>query len=112
LVDVANALATGLRRQLTWIHFPVPVDRFDAEYYAPLRDLRVAPETEVYAGLVHDTDGAMGTNRRIDVAHAALGREFGIATECGLGRRDPRTVPALLELHAQLAAPLPTRQSV
>jgi hypothetical protein len=106
LVDVANALASGLRRRLTWLHFPVPVNRFDDAYYAPLRDLRLDPATEIYAGLVHDTDGAAGTRRRIQAAQPALGRDFGLATECGLGRRDPRTVPALLELHAQLAAPV------
>jgi hypothetical protein len=30
--------------------------------------------------------------------------DFGIATECGFGRRDPATIPALLRLHAEVAA--------
>jgi len=106
LVDVTNAIAASLQRDMHWVHFPVPVNRFDDAYYAHLRELRVAPETEVYAGLVHDTDGVAGTRRRIEAAQRALHRDFGIATECGLGRRDPRTIPALLALHAQLAAPV------
>ena len=35
-----------------------------------------------------------------------LERPFGIATECGLGRRQPHTIPALLKLHAELATPI------
>lgn len=106
LVDVANGVAAGLKRPLTWIHFPVPRGRSDDAYFAPLRDLQVAPETEVYAGLVH-LDGVEGNRRRIDAAGRALGREFGIATECGMGRvPDPRTIPALLRMHAELAAPV------
>jgi hypothetical protein len=29
--------------------------------------------------------------------------EFFIATECGFGRRDPRTIPELLRIHAEVA---------
>ena len=32
-----------------------------------------------------------------------VGPRFGIATECGMGRRPPETIPALLRLHAALA---------
>jgi hypothetical protein len=106
LVDVANYVADNLQRPLNWVHFPVPIGRVDDAYYAPLRELRVAPETEVYAGVVHLADGAPGTRRRIEATQRALDREFGIATECGMGRRDPHTIPALLRLHAELAAPL------
>jgi hypothetical protein len=109
LVDAANFVAANLRRPLHFIHFPVPIGRFDDAFYAPLSGLRVRPETEVYAGVVHAADGAAGTRRRIEAAQRALDREFGIATECGLGRRDPTTVPGLLRLHAELAAPTTAR---
>jgi SAM-dependent methyltransferase len=33
---------------------------------------------------------------------------FGVATECGWGRRAPTTVPALIELHRSVSAPLPS----
>jgi hypothetical protein len=102
LVEVANAIAAGLRRPLSWLHLPVPRDRDDAAYFAPLRDLRLPPETELYLGLVHFTDGVAGTWRRIATAERVV-QDFGISTECGFGRRPPETVPELLSIHAAVA---------
>ena len=51
-------------------------------------ELRLRAETELYLGLVHHTDGVEGTRRRMDAA-AALRSGFGVATECGWGRRPP-----------------------
>jgi len=31
---------------------------------------------------------------------------FGVATECGLGRRPPETIPDLLRIHSEVAAPV------
>ncbi len=105
LVDVANALAASLGRPLTWIHMPVPRDRADEAYYAPLSSLRLRPETELYLGLVHHTDGVEGTARRLEVARRFVSG-FGIATECGWGRRAPATIPGLLRIHRELSAPV------
>lgn len=105
LVDVANALAASLGRPLNWIHMPVPRARVDEAYYAPLRELRLRPETELYLGLIHHTDGVEGTARRMEVARRFVSG-FGIATECGWGRRPPATVPELLRIHAGLSAPV------
>ncbi|HEV8474415.1 MAG TPA: class I SAM-dependent methyltransferase [Methylomirabilota bacterium] len=110
LVDVANALAVSLGRRLNWIHVPVPRARTDARYYAPLRELRLRPETELYLGLVHHTDGVEGTAKRIEVARAVV-PDFGIATECGWGRRAPATIPALLQVHRELSAPVQQRDA-
>jgi hypothetical protein len=101
LVGLANRVAAGLSRPLNWVHLPVPRDRDDADYFAPLEDLRLAPETELYLGLVHSTDGLAGSRRRLASA-SKFRAEFGIGTECGFGRRDPATIPALLELHRDL----------
>jgi hypothetical protein len=98
LVDMANRVAAGLSRPLTWVHMPVPRDRADAGYFEPLADLELAPDTELYLGLVHLTGGAEGARRRIAAA-TAFRAVFGVATECGFGRRDPATIPALLDLH-------------
>ncbi len=107
LTRVANALAAGVSRPITWLHFPVPRDRTDAGYFAPMaEDLRLDDSTELYVGLVHLTDGVDGGRRRIAIAQATLPRGFGIGTECGFGRRQPNTVTDLLRLHAELAAPL------
>jgi hypothetical protein len=105
LVEVANHLAAHLARPLDWLHLPVPRARDDAAYYAPLAGLALTPATELYLGLLHRTDGAAGTARRIAAAARVVPR-FGIATECGLGRRDPATIDELLALHAALADPV------
>jgi ubiquinone/menaquinone biosynthesis C-methylase UbiE len=105
LVDIANALLGSLSRPLHWIHLPVPRERADASYFAPVRDLRLRPETELYLGLVHLSDGVDGAARRTAAAQEVAG-EFGLSTECGWGRRPPATIPELLRLHRALSAPL------
>jgi SAM-dependent methyltransferase len=105
LVEVANALAASLGRPLTWIHLPVPRERLDEAYYAPLRDLRLRAESELYLGLIHHTDGVEGTRRRIEVAQRFVSG-FGVATECGWGRRPAATIPDLLRIHAAVSAPI------
>jgi hypothetical protein len=102
LVEVANALMATVRRQINWIHMPVPRYRDDDGYFAPLRGFDRARVGELYLGLLHFTDGAAGAHRRIAVASRTV-QDFGIATECGLGRRAPATIPDLLRLHAEVA---------
>jgi hypothetical protein len=102
LVDVANRTCDAVQRPIAWVHLPVPRDRTDAAYYAALSELRLHPETELYLGLVHLTDGVDGTEQRIAAAQSAVS-DFGVATECGLGRRPADTVRLLLELHGQVA---------
>jgi hypothetical protein len=81
----------------------VPRERSDDAFYAPLRELKLNPETELYLGLIHYTDGVEGARERIAAAQRAV-TDFGIATECGLGRRPPETVRPLLELHRAVAS--------
>jgi hypothetical protein len=102
LVEVANAIAARAERPIQWVHLPVPRDRDDDAYFAPLRNLRLRPETELYLGLVHLTDGVAGTRRRLQAAERVV-PDFGIATECGFGRRPPETIPELLRIHAAVA---------
>jgi hypothetical protein len=102
LVEVANGIAARLQRRLDWVHLPVPRSRADAAYYAPLKGLALKPGTELYLGLVHHTDGVEGTRRRIAAATPFV-EKFGIAAECGLGRRDPATIADFLAVHAAAA---------
>ncbi len=102
MVDFANALTTTLDRPIGWFHMPVPQDRSDDAYFAPLRNLVLAPATSLYLGLVHDKDGVEGTRQRVATAQHHTD-QFGIATECGFGRRQPETIVDLLKLHAQVA---------
>jgi hypothetical protein len=104
VVRVANGLSRRVGRQINWLHFPVPRDRDDEAYFAPLTGLERGPGTELYLGLVHLTGGVEGTKRRIDAA-ARVVSDFGISTECGLGRRPPETVAPILQVLADAAGP-------
>ena len=68
MVEFANALAAAIRHPLAYVHMPVPINRTDDDFFAPLSDLRLAKDTEVYLGVVHGADGKDGTNRRIAAA--------------------------------------------
>jgi hypothetical protein len=102
MVELANYLSAECSHVLNWIHMPVPRERNDDAYFGPLRNLQVRPETELYLGLVHLTDGVAGAQRRIAAANRVV-KKFGIATECGFGRRPPATIPSLLVLHSEIA---------
>jgi hypothetical protein len=102
MVEFTNRLVAGLKRPAQLVHMPVPRNRTDEAYFAPLRNLRLPPETELCLGLVHHTDGIEGTRRRLATAEKFV-KDFSIATECGFGRRDPKTIPELLRIHAQAA---------
>jgi hypothetical protein len=104
MVEFAHLLMRSVTRPIQWLHMPVPIERTDDAFYAPLRDFALPMGCELYLGLVHARDGVEGTRRRIAVAqcHAP---DFGIATECGIARaRRPELVRQLLEIHAGVAA--------
>ena len=102
LVAVANAITGAAQRPINWLHLPVPRDRDDDAYFAPLRNLIRPAGTELYLGLIHFTDGAAGAQRRIAAASRVVA-DFGIATECGLGRRSPETLIDLLTIYRDVA---------
>jgi hypothetical protein len=102
MVEMAERLRSLVTRPINLIHTPVPRDRSDDGYFAPLRRLHLPPETQLALGLVHHTDGIEGTRRRMAAA-AKYARDFAIGTECGFGRRKPDTIPELLRIHAAAA---------
>ncbi|MBL8551366.1 MAG: hypothetical protein JNJ73_15380 [Hyphomonadaceae bacterium] len=102
-VELANLIAEATEHPLAWVHLPVPADRSDDAYFAPLKGLSLDPGCELFLGLVHAADGAEGTRRRIEAARRAA-PSFGIATECGIARsRTVETVREILAAHAQAA---------
>jgi len=103
MVSFSNQLFAAIDRPVSWVHMPVPRSRHDAGYFAPLHDSKRPAGTELYLGLVHLTDGLDGARRRLAAAQEVVA-DFGVATECGFGRRPPETVPALLDLHRDVAA--------
>jgi hypothetical protein len=112
VTEIANRVSAQVTRPIQWVHLPVPIERDDEAYLQPLTGLRLHPETKLFLGLVHFRDGAAGTQHRAHVAQQIVGREFGVATECGMGRRPPErggapdTFRHLLEIHAQVAQPI------
>ncbi|ARQ00214.1 hypothetical protein [Pseudorhodoplanes sinuspersici] len=100
MVDVANDISKAVTRPITYIHFPVPVARTDREYFAPFKDLKLDPTTEIYLGVVHVADGVDGVIKRIETAREFV-PQFGIATECGIARaRKPDLVHRILDTYA------------
>jgi hypothetical protein len=105
-VRVANALTAAASRPVSWYSFTVPQNRRDEAYFAPLRDLRIGPQTELYLALVpyYPADQEPGTTaeqvRLID-SHLAKD-EWGICTECGMARAAPEDVPILLDKHREI----------
>jgi methionine synthase II (cobalamin-independent) len=100
MVDVANGMAAAITRPISYIHFPVPVGRADRDYFAPFKDLKLDPNTEIYLGLVHVADGVDGVLKRIETAGEFV-PQFGIATECGIARaRKPDLVHRILDTYA------------
>jgi hypothetical protein len=102
MVEFANRVSQEIKRQIQLVHMPVPRNRADDAYFAPVQRLALRPGTELCLGLVHYTDGVEGTKKRLTVGKK-YAEEFSIATECGFGRRDPRTIPELLRIHAEVA---------
>jgi len=102
MVELSNRLFADIKHPIAWLHMPVPRDRDDVAYFKPLKDLKLPPGTELYLGLVHRTDGVAGARRRLAAAKEVV-TDFGVATECGFGRRPPDTVPTLLDLHRDVA---------
>ena len=104
LVELMNGIIDGVRRQVDFLHIPGPGDRTDPAYFMPLQHFM--SDTRVYLGLIHydDEDGDL---RRMEVAKRFI-PSFGIATECGWGRSDPKRVPGLLASHRKAAQALNT----
>jgi methionine synthase II (cobalamin-independent) len=102
MIEFANRVSRQIARPVQLIHMPVPRNRSDDAYFEPLARLRLRSETELCLGLVHYTDGVEGTKKRLATAKK-YAASFSVATECGFGRRDPRTIPELLRIHVAIA---------
>ncbi|KAF1953787.1 hypothetical protein CC80DRAFT_568808, partial [Byssothecium circinans] len=105
MVEVGNALHKCVQREIQWLHLPVPKERKDVEYFELLRGLKWEVP-ELYLGLVHEGDEE-GTRERIAAAGKVLGeREFGVATECGMGRISSEDVEDIIKIMKTVSAEL------
>ncbi|KAB2580748.1 hypothetical protein DBV05_g445 [Lasiodiplodia theobromae] len=105
MARVVREIKRRATRDIDWVHMPVPKDRDDEEYFAPLRSLELG-KTELYLGLVHAHDKA-GTEKRVKTAQTVLGScGFGVATECGLGRTPVEDLASIAEISCRIAEPV------
>ncbi|CAM5295887.1 hypothetical protein [Leifsonia shinshuensis] len=102
LAAVIAGILADAPRPIAFFHLPVPIERDDAAYFAPLAPLDLPETTELYLGLLHHEDGVDGALRRAAAAATARPR-FGVATECGFGRGPSERTAGLLDLHAAVA---------
>lgn len=106
MVGAANGIVKALQRPIAYIHFPVPVSRTDDAFFKPFKGLQLSPDTAIYLGCLHMSDGVAGAERRFAAARKYT-RVTGIATECGIARaRRPDLVQNILRLYAETAAHL------
>jgi len=101
LVEMLEGIAAATKRRIDFFHIPVPKERTDEAFYAPLETWKRPPDTKLYLGLLHHDDDA-GDKKRIAVAQMFI-KDFGFSAECGWGRTKPDRLPGLLKGH-RLAA--------
>jgi hypothetical protein len=107
-VRVVNALTERVTRSVRWFAFTVPQYQRDPAYFAPLADLRVADDTELYFAVVpyHPDEQEPGTTEeQVSLIDDQLGdRPWGICTECGMARAEREEIPRLLDLHREIVS--------
>lgn len=101
---MANAAASSIKRDIDYYHMPVPRDRNDDAYFEPLADLNIGGG-KLYLGLVHTTGGVETSLGLLETAKK-YAHGFGVATECGFGRRSKESIPQLLDIHRVVAESL------
>lgn len=103
---MANAGIQAAGRRIDYVHMPVPRDRNDDAYFAPLKDLDTKGGT-LFIGLMHYTDGVEGTVARLKTFNKHYSGPYGIATECGLGQRPAdQDLPTLIRMHREVVEQL------
>jgi len=82
MVDFFHAIRDAAHRPIDFLHMPVPRQREDDGYFAPLDRLE-AGKTQLYLGLIYLEDGLEGTRRKVEAACRHVDA-FGVAAACGL----------------------------
>ncbi|MBX5487265.1 MAG: hypothetical protein DIU75_018605 [Mycolicibacterium hassiacum] len=95
IVTLANGLSRHVPRRIDAIQAATVPQWTRRAHWQPLSGLALEPGTEIYLGLLHAEDGAEGARTRAALAREFL-PEFGISTECGLGRHSAEQLEAVL----------------
>lgn len=108
IVTLANGLSRHVARRIDAIQAATITGWTKRAHWQPLSGLALEPSTEIYLGLLHAEDGARGALVRATLAAEFL-PDFGISTECGLGRHSTEQLEAVLQAWEQYSA---TREPV
>jgi methionine synthase II (cobalamin-independent) len=103
IVALANGLSRHITRRINAIQAATVAAWTRRAHWQPLADLALEPDTEIYLGLVHAEDGAEGARSRAALAAEFL-PQFGLSTECGLGRHSTDQLDAVLVSWQELSA--------
>jgi methionine synthase II (cobalamin-independent) len=111
VADFASSILRGIQSQgqhrISWIHLPVPKNRDDVQYFIPLEKKLISElsehQTKLFLGLVHPDDEE-GTRNRISAAKRVITTDFGISTECGMGRFTKEQLRSVVKICASVAA--------
>jgi hypothetical protein len=101
IVTVSNGLSRHVPRHIDAIHAATVTTWNRLAHWQPLANLAIEPETEFYLGLVHAEDGAEGARYRAALASKFL-PDFGLSTECGLGRHSTEQLDQVADAVAEL----------
>jgi methionine synthase II (cobalamin-independent) len=105
-------LANGVGSAADFIHMPVDRETGrDPAYHEPLRDLRPVPRRLALGVIDYEGDPRRTAELVAAASAGSGGMAFEVATECGMARIDERgpggpSLERLLELHAEVAAPV------
>jgi hypothetical protein len=93
MVEIVNAVSSGVRRPIQLFHLPLPKPHTDDAYFAPLAGLKLRLETELYS--ISFTATTWPATSLASLPLGAISGWDGVATECGMARGDPARFPAL-----------------
>ena len=108
LVAFSNRLVAAwpATQRLMYVHYPfaegaIP-PRLEADYYRPLREIRLPLGTRFIAGFVHEQLSLDENTRVLAAIEQARGQTVDVAASCGLGRRTPAQAEQILDLTRKL----------
>lgn len=104
LVRAINGLSAVVRRPIHFIQAATMREWDTPRHWRALAELRLRPETQLYIGLVHASDGVAGARLRHALVSEHL-TQFGVSTECGLGRHSHEQVADVLTGFRSLLEP-------
>ena len=111
VVELSQAIFERTPHPIKFYQLPVPASAAGKleHYYEPLKAFLPKLEkhqTELYFGVVIEDD-LEGTKTRIAAAQKAFpDTDFGVATECGLGRTSVAQTESVMQISSEVAGPV------